>query len=172
MNNTKLAIIVLGNPNSGKSQTWYELFNRKIRTGWKVLNVNNLKLEVFVKNSSFEETKKHIGVKVFVRNASFEEYGDSIENSAELQKLPQIIFCSVQYNKKGLKTIEWFKKNNYYLYIQWLNPGYKDKDEYKDTFDFEKEFKNFGEFHKVSGKETSFRSNEIKSFLVQWVLAK
>ena len=58
----KIAIIVLGKPNSGKSNTWYEIFNRTIRTGWTKLKFNNTEIKIFVKNSSFEETGKEINL--------------------------------------------------------------------------------------------------------------
>ncbi len=170
MNEKKLAIIVLGKPNSGKSRTWYEIFGRTIRTGRKKLRLSGKDLNVFVKNSSFEETGKEINLNVFVRNASFEEYGDEITNFFNSDKLPEIIFCSVQYTKKGIRTINWFQENGYYLYIQWLNPGYTHKREYSDYLNFEETFKKFGEFHKVNGKEKESRVNAIKEFLVKWVV--
>lgn len=169
MSETKIAILTLGKPNSGKSNTWYELFNRRIRTGWKKIELSDGEIEVFVKNSSFEETGKEIGMNVFVRNASFEEYGDEVADFFDLEKLPRIVFCSVQYIDKGLRTINWFKENNYYLYIQWINPGYKDSVEYSDYLNFEEAFKGFGEFHKVSGREKINRTLEIRKFLLKWI---
>jgi len=165
----KVAIIVLGKPNSGKSTTWYEIFNRRIRTGWKKLKVRNTEIQTFVKNSSFEETGQEINLNVFVRNASFEEYGDEISDSIISKELPKIVLCSVQYTEKGIRTINWFKEHGYYLFIQWLNPGYRHRTEYSDYLHFEKTFKDFGEFHKVSGKEKVNRTNEIKKFLIKWI---
>jgi hypothetical protein len=57
----------------------------------------------------------------------------------------------------------------YYLYIQWLNPGYHDVAEYQDSLDFEKEFSKSGEFHKISGKEKIDRVKGIKTFLTDWM---
>lgn len=125
MEKAKLAIIILGNRNSGKSSTFYELFKRTIRTGWKRLQIEKDKLPLFIKNSSFEEMGPIINNEVFVRNASFEEWGNEAEEYLDANNLPSIILCAVQYTEKGLRTIEFFKKNGYYLYIQWLNPGYK-----------------------------------------------
>ncbi len=124
MNHPKIAVISLGNRNAGKSSTWYTIFRRVIRTGIKQLRINSRAHEVFVKNSSFEETDKEVEgfFDVFVRNASFEEYGDEIEDFFDEDDLPNIIFCSVQYTEKGKKTITWFQEHGYYLYIQWLNP--------------------------------------------------
>ncbi|MCX6237061.1 MAG: hypothetical protein NTY07_05785 [Bacteroidia bacterium] len=170
MDENKLAILVLGKPNSGKSNTWYAIFNRTIRTGWKKLVLSNSELDVFVKNSSFEETGKEISIDIFIRNASFEEYGDEAIDFFDLENLPKIVFCSVQYIEKGIRTINWFKDNGYYLYIQWLNPGYKYDIEYSDYLDFEKTFKDFGEFQKVTGKEKVNRTLEIRRFLLNWIL--
>ncbi len=167
MDNKKLAILVLGKPNSGKSKTWYSIFNRTIRTGWKKLMISNNELNVFVKNSSFEETGKEIKIDVFVRNASFEESRDEANEFFDINNLPEIVFCSVQYIENGIKTINWFKENGYYLYIQWLNPGFKHSVEYIDYLEFERKFKNFGEFHKVTGKENINRVLEIKKFLIK-----
>ncbi len=170
MNRQKLAIIVLGKPNSGKSSTWYEIFKRTVRTGWKRLKLSNKELNVFLKNSSFEETGKDIHLNIFLRNASFEEYGDEITDFFDTDDLPKIVFCSVQYIEKGIETINWFKKNGYYLYIQWINPGYKHKnEEYPDKLKFEKTFKDYGEFHKVTGKEKVDRASKIKVFLSNWL---
>ncbi len=151
INNQKLVIIALGNKNSGKSNTWYEIFGRVIRTGWKKLILSEKELDIFV------------------RNASFEEWGDNVEDVFNIDNMPSIVFCSVQYTEKGIKTINWFKDNGYYLYIQWLSPGYNDKKEYSDYLKFENEFGPHGLFVKCSGKEKVKRINEIKKFLEQWI---
>jgi len=165
----KLVIIALGNKNSGKSNTWYEIFGRVIRTGMKKLILNKKDIEIFVRNASFEEMGDEIQDDVFVRNASFEEYGDEVEDVFNLNHKPNIVFCSVQYTEKGIRTINWFKDNGYYLYIQWLNPGYHDKEEYSDFLEFEKKFGNQGKFTKCSGKEKVTRIYAIKQFLYTWI---
>jgi len=169
MKKQKLAIIVLGKPNSGKSQTWYEIFSRRIRSGWKKLKLGKTKAEIYEKNSSFEEMKQKINIDIFVRNASFEEYGDNVEDYFKGKKIPDIVFCSVQYIEKGIKTIDWFREQGYYLYIQWLNPGYKHKYASDDELKFKEKFESFGEFHERTGKEIKKRTNEIKNFLINWI---
>jgi len=169
-NKQKLVIIALGNKNSGKSNTWYEIFGRVIRTGWKKLVLSKKDLDVFIKNSSFEEMGTKVHEDVFVRNASFEEYGDNVNDVFNAENhIPNLVFCSVQYTEKGIKTISWFKDNGYYLYIQWLNPGYYDKEEYSDSLEFEKKFSEYGIFTKCSGKEKVKRINEIKQFIYKWI---
>jgi hypothetical protein len=168
MNDRKLAVVILGKRNSGKSSTWYEMFGRTIRTGWKRLK----NTEVYVRNSSYEEAGDEIEDDVFVRNASFEEWGDEAEDYFDKNALPKIIFCSVQYTEKGIRTINWFKDNGYYLYVQWLNPGYYYKDEYSDFLEFEKKFGSHGKFTKHSGEEKTGRVAEIIEFLRIWLSKK
>lgn len=164
----KLAVIALGKRNAGKSNTWYELLGRVIRTGYKKIVINKKDIEVFVRNSSFEESGDEISKNVFVRNASFEEAGDEVEDFFDMDVLPGIIFCSVQYTEKGIRTIEWFKNNGYYLYIHWLNPGYFDNNEYSDHLEFETKFNKYGEFKRQSGKEKKNRIYGIRTFLYSW----
>jgi hypothetical protein len=159
---TKHAIIVLGKPNAGKSTTWYKLFGRVIRSGWKKLNFQNADVPVLVKNSSPEESG--IEIDVFVRNASFEEYGDEIEDYFDLNNLPRIIFCSVQYTDHGKETIDWFVQNNYKIYIQWLNQGYRDSKPYEDYLNFESEYKNKSHFVKFASKDGN-RYTDILNYL-------
>jgi len=165
----KLAIVALGNRNSGKSSTWYELFGRTIRTGVKRLSVADTKMLVHVRNSSFEEYGDEIEkyFEVFVRNASFEEYGDEVDEYFG-EHIPEIVFCSVQYKEKGIRTISWFRDHGYYIYIQWLNPGHRDAAEYTDDLNFESTFAPYGQFHKVSGKDRVDRIVAIREFLKNW----
>lgn len=167
MNSRKIAIIALGKRNAGKSNTWYQLFGKTIRSGLKKLRINNKELLTFVRNSSFEESGDEIEnyFDVYVVNSSPEESGYEIEDYFEENNLPNMIFCSVQYVEHGIKTIDWFKKNNYFLYIQWLNPGFKDTSEYDDYLGFEKRFSSAGIFSKRSGKEMTLRVAEIRRFL-------
>ena len=172
MDNQKLAIIILGNRNSGKSNTFYELFGRTIKTGWKQLQIDGKNLTLFVKNSSFEEMGEVIDKEVFVRNSSFEERKEEADKFFDKVGLPRIVLCAVQYKEKGLDTIEFFKRNGYYIYIQWLNPGFRDNIEYEDFLKFEERFSSSGQFHKVSGKEKTKRVEQIKQFLIGWMLSK
>lgn len=165
----KLAILILGNRNSGKSNTFYELFGKVIKTGHKKIRFDKHDIKLFLKNSSFEEMKQEITDEIFVRNSSFEEITDEAQNYFDENNLPKIILCAVQYKEKGIKTIEYFRDRGYYLYIQWLNPGFKDVEEYSDFFNFKEVFSEYGEFHKVSGKEKKIRTNQIKTFLLNFI---
>jgi hypothetical protein len=54
------------------------------------------------------------------------------------------------------------------LYIQWLNPGFKDNAEYSDHLEFEKRYNSAGIFTKRSGKEKVKRAAEIKQFIASF----
>ena len=165
----KLAIIILGKRNSGKSSTWYTLFDRTIRTGWKKLQIGTTGVALYVKNSSHEEMGSEINEDVFVKNGSFEEMGQEIEEYFDENNLPRILLCAVQYNEHGLRTIQWMLEHGYYLYIQWLNPGYYYTEEYEDYLNFESRFGPHGTFTRHTGKEKEIRVQEIKDFLGEWI---
>ncbi|MCT2562194.1 hypothetical protein [Chryseobacterium herbae] len=73
---------------------------------------------------------------IFVRNSSFEESDDEVENFFNENNLSKIVLCAVQYKEEGRSTIQYFKNKGYYLYIQWLNSGFKDAKEYSDFLNF------------------------------------
>lgn len=106
----KLLIGVLGNHRSGKTETWNNLFSRKVRTG-KHLR----KLKVFDKDIS-----------IFLIN------GSPLERRTELEyimpdKDPNIVLCSFLYHKKVKENFNYFLDRGYDIYIQWLNPGFSDE---------------------------------------------
>lgn len=166
----KIAIIALGKRNAGKSNTWYQIFGRKIRSGSKQLTFNGMKFKVEVKNGSFEETEDDIATyfNVFVINGSNEETGKQVEDHLDVDNLPTIVFCSVQYIKEGQKTIDWFRDHGYFLYIQWINPGYSHS-AYADYLEMEKRYSASGIFSQWSGKEKEDRATDILLFLCRWL---
>ena len=56
---SKLAVLVIGNRNAGKSRTWYELFGGRVRTGSqsRQLTLRQRTLSVFLVSGSPEERK-------------------------------------------------------------------------------------------------------------------
>jgi len=167
----KIAVIALGKRNAGKSNTWYEIFGKTIRSGVKRLPLNGNIASIQVKNASFEESGDDIKIyfKVQVINASNEESGYQLEDYLDVDDLPYIVFCSVQYVQDGVKTIDWFREHGYFLYIQWINPGYHDGQPYDDFLGLEERYIADGVFTKVSGKEKKRRAVSIVNFLSQWV---
>ena len=106
-----LVIGVIGHRNSGKSTTWYDLFEYEVRTGSQIRRLNltdSEYIEVFLVSGSPEERELYVG--------------DIIGN----QK-PRIVLCSMQYVSNVVDTINFFNNNDYFLYIQWLNPGHNDQ---------------------------------------------
>ncbi len=108
-----LLIGVLGHQNSGKSKTWYYLFEDTVKTGYYIRQLYLTKteyVEVFLINGSPEETGIYVGERL-----------DGVK--------ARIVLCSMQYTKEVTKTIDYFSDNDYFLYIQWLNPGHKDQND-------------------------------------------
>jgi ABC-type dipeptide/oligopeptide/nickel transport system ATPase component len=106
-----LFIGLLGKKGAGKSFTWNSIFKRRVKTG------KNLRKLYLTKNEY---------VKVFLISGSAEERKLSIEEILPDEK-PRIVLCSISYKKGLKKTLEYFTKNNYFIYLLWLNPGYKEE---------------------------------------------
>ena len=113
----KLLVGVLGNRESGKSHTWNVLFRREtVKTGkhLRKLYLNEKEyVEVFLVSGSPEERRER-------------ERDVSVESITPVEK-PKIVLCSMQYTKDVIETIKWFVDNDYFSFIHWLNPGYKDE---------------------------------------------
>ena len=115
----KLLVGVLGNRESGKSHTWNVLFRetegteRTVKTGKHLRNL-------------YLNEKEY--VKVFLVSGSPEER-IKIGNVGSIipAEKPKIVLCSMQYKKDVIETIKWFVDNDYFSFIHWLNPGYKDE---------------------------------------------
>jgi hypothetical protein len=109
--NEKLIVGVLGAKNAGKTYTWNYLFARKVNTGKKLrkLYLNKEEyVDVFLVNGAPGERHKYVGDIITVNE-------------------PKIILCSLQYTKEVLDTIDYFISHDYFLYIHWLNPGFKEE---------------------------------------------
>ena len=104
----RLLVGVLGNQRAGKSHTWYTMFERKVKRG---------------KWPRCLELRPEECVKVFLVNASFEERGEKASDILDNQNC-RIVLCSMQYTKDVRTTLDYFIEHGYFLYIQWLNPGY------------------------------------------------
>jgi GTPase SAR1 family protein len=117
----RLVIIVLGDQNSGKSTTWNVIVRSKKRskTGNNWIKFNN------------EEYSK-----------CFLVYGSPEERKMNVSEIilgtPQIVLCSTQYIGRAINTLKYFIENEYYIYCQWLNPGYSGNEKLQifDKFGF------------------------------------
>jgi hypothetical protein len=106
-----LVIGLMGHRNSGKSTTWYELFDDRVRTGSLIRRLYLTETEyidVFLVSGSPEERDTYVG--------------DIVGNLR-----PRIILCSMQYISDVMETVQYFIDRDYFLNIQWLNPGFHDQ---------------------------------------------
>src|SRR6266403_629963 len=112
----RLFVGVLGHRRAGKSRTWNELFGRTVKTG---------------ENSRMLELRSGESVEVFLISGSNEERslyaGDVLENQDA-----RIILCSMQYVEHVADTLTYVSEEDFWVYVQWLNPGYSDSSEYPD----------------------------------------
>lgn len=106
----KLVIAVLGHPHSGKSTTWNDLFEARVKTGRHLhrLYLSEAEwVEVFLVSGSPQERNKDIA----------DIIGEQTAN---------LVLCSLQYREDVIQTIDYFLNMGYAMYVQWLNPGYND----------------------------------------------
>lgn len=111
-----LAVTTLGNRNSGKSRTWNTLFGTTVKTGKyeRRLYLNKAQyVNVFLVSGSPEEREEYVGEIITVER-------------------PSIVLCSTQYIEPVRTTYDFFFKNGYEVFVQWLNPGYSDSARYED----------------------------------------
>ena len=121
--NSRLLIGLLGNRNSGKSNTWNELFGQTVRTGKYPRRLELLSgecVEVFLVSGSFEDRDKYAGDVLGCQDC-------------------RIVLCSLQYTDKVRETLNYLVDQDFHLYIQWLNPGYHDADRMDDRLKIVKE---------------------------------
>jgi len=154
----KLVVAILGHKNAGKSSTWYELFGEAVRTGQ---STRTLYL-----------TKSHYIEEVFLVNGSPEERDESIVQIIGDQQ-PKVVLCSTQYVGEN-ETLQYFIANGYDLYVQWLNPGYKDQEEYEDELDFVDYLLNAGATlaQRDGTLPLDDRVKEIRQYIFGWASAR
>ena len=150
----RLLISVLGNQNSGKSHTWNTLFGRRVKTG---KHPRDLELrpgefvEVFLVSGSPEEREKYVG--------------DILGN----QKC-RIVLCSMQYTKDVRETLDHFIGNDFFLYVQWLNPGRNDACQIWDRLGLANQILSAQSVFAVrDGKiDAAGRAQEMREFIYGW----
>lgn len=156
--NKKLLIAVLGNRNSGKSVTWQTLFNDpNIRTAQKSLR-------------DLQLTDKEY-TKIFLINGSPQERGLKVEDIIKIQPLPEIVLCSLQYNLDALESLNFFRRNEYSVYLQWLNPGHRDNGCYNDYHKIIPVFLEAGAWvsqRNAKDNDPKPRVEEIRNFICDW----
>lgn len=154
----KLVVAILGNRSAGKSSTWYELFGEQVRTGQGMR-------ELYL-------TKSHYIEDVFLVNGSPEERDEPIKGLIGDQQ-PTVVLCSTQYVENNV-TLQYFIDEGYDLYVQWLNPGYKDQQSYDDELDFIELLLSAGATvaQRDGRLPVSERVKEIRQFVFGWASAR
>lgn len=152
----KLLVAVMGNRDSGKSQTWKTLFNdTNIRTAQKTFR------ELRVTDKEYTQ--------VFLINGSPQERKKSAEEIIQVPD-PQIVLCSIQYSDDAINTLKYFAKRDYFIYLHWLNPGYKDTQSYNDH---RKLIPQIFELNSMVGKRNgkdneAERVEELTNYIYDW----
>ena len=149
-----LLVAVLGNRNSGKSTTWNNLFDSIVRTGKRErpLYLNGTQwVNVFLISGSPEERDIYVGELV-------------------PEELPQIVLCSAQYHENVTETFDHFFEKGYDVFVQWLNPGYNDPEEYEDEYELIDYLLNNGATVQIrDGQDNpSNRVKELRQFILGW----
>ena len=150
----KLAVIVLGKSEAGKTTTWNTLFQRTVRTGRhpRDLYFNYYECsQVFLVSGSPEERETYIA--------------DIIGNNN-----PSIILSSLQYSNDVIDSFEYFISEGYELYVHWLNPGYYDNSSYADSLDLAERMMDWGAtIKRVDGSQPPEpRVRDIRNFIYGW----
>ena len=106
----RLFVSVIGNRNSGKTETWNNLFGSTVKTG---KYPRSLRLyggecvDVFLISGSFEERDKYAG---------------EILDDQDCR----IILCSTQYRAPEDTSLAYAVEHGFEIYAHWLNPGWSD----------------------------------------------
>jgi hypothetical protein len=152
----KLFVGVLGHRNSGKSRTWNELFGTTVHTG---------------KHPRMLELRPGECVEVFLISGSNEERNQYAGDVLDGQSA-RIVLCSMQYTDAVVETIKYVEGHDFWMCVQWLNPGYSDLDQqYSDYLGIANRllFNSGATISVRSGKDdASGRVREIKEFIYGW----
>ena len=163
----KLAVCVLGFPNSGKSETWYSLFGTKVKRG-----KDERDLLVFEGGSPL--IKEY--VKVFLINGSPQENGEFIKKMLP-KHLPNIVLCSLQYVEgpdfvEGMfGSLDWLHKNGYFLFVLWLCPSYKNRYPYLDDLGLSQKIHRYHNCllgRRDGNHNPEGRAEEIRAYIHGW----
>jgi hypothetical protein len=152
----RLLVGVLGNRNSGKSTTWNTLFGATVRTGRhsRTLTLRPAEcVEVFLASGSPEERALYVG----------DIIGD---NTA------RIVLCSLQYIKGVTTSFDYFIENGFFIFLQWLNPGYSDIGENFDRLGIVDQILSVPSVVSIrNGQDNpAARVQEIREFIYGWAL--
>lgn len=106
----RLFVSVVGNRNSGKTETWNALFGGTVRTGQYARSLplyGGECVDVFLVSGSFEERNKYAG--------------EILDNQD-----CRIVLCSTQYRAPEDTSLAYAVEKGFEVYAHWLNPGWTD----------------------------------------------
>lgn len=150
----RLLVGVLGNRDTGKSYTWNTLFSRTVRRG---------------KSPHHLELRPGECVEAFLVSGSFEERGEYAGDILDNQDC-RIVLCSMQYTREVHQTLDYLIDQDFYLYIQWLNPGYSDPGEVWDRLGLVNQILSVPSAFSIRDgkKNTVVRVQEMREFIYGW----
>lgn len=86
------------------------------------------------------------------------------------ESIPRIVLCSTQYREDITETFDYFFRQGYEVFVQWLNLGYSDDTPYDDNF-FLRDYllENSGTIQIRDGQpDPTYRLKEIRQFIFSW----
>jgi hypothetical protein len=108
-------------------------------------------------------------VEVFLISGSNEERGKYAGDVLKNQKA-RIVLCSMQYVADVRDTIGYARERDFWMYVQWLNPGFSDADWYPDYLGIGNELQFAGATIAVRTGKTHLnrRVRELREFIYGW----
>ena len=152
----KLAVIVLGQPDSGKSTTWYKLFGGG--PGRIIQKSRNKHLKL--------SSGEFIHVILITRSPEEDRnFWDDLKSGAQ-----PIILCSLQYSHEARRVLNYLIGEEFQLYVQRINPGYGSRDAEVDHLRIWTLVRSAdGMFLEEDGNKLSARVEKIREFISKWV---
>ena len=152
----RLLVGVLGHRDSGKSRTWDTLFGARVKTGKKARKLElrpGESVEVFLISGSPEERQLYVGDILSVDDC-------------------RIVLCSMQYTPDVRDTLNYFLDKDFSLYIQWLNPGFRDTETVQDNLGLRDEILSAQSTFSVrdGSIDPESRVSEIREFIYGWAI--
>ncbi|WP_145141261.1 hypothetical protein [Paenibacillus sp. Y412MC10] len=107
---------------------------------------------------------------VFLINGSPQERRRDVEEIIQVGYDPRIVLCSLQYTDEVKDSFKYFTQKGYFIYLHWLNPGYKDQSSYGDSLNLIPILLTYNSLvGQRSGKiDPTTRTEEIKEYIYNW----
>jgi hypothetical protein len=108
-------------------------------------------------------------VEVFLVSGSPQERKQYTASILRNQKA-RIVLCSIQYVEEAADTVQHVLEEDFWIYVQWLNPGYNDPNWYPDYLGIGDRLLYAGATMAVRSGRASVNSRvrELKEFIYGW----